>query len=101
MTICDDLYRTHIWETSYPPHNSSLEGATKLKRTPFCSSYSALSDGILFNRSRNFQILAENHDCTIVRRFDQISFRTHYSSREGATELKFVPVVKTILVEPR
>ena len=28
---------------------------------------------------------------TIVRRFDQISFRTHSSSLEGATELKFPP----------
>ena len=28
---------------------------------------------------------------TIVRRFDQISLRTHNSSLEGATELKFAP----------
>ena len=30
--------------------NSSLEGAMKLKLAPFCSSWDALSDGILFSK---------------------------------------------------
>ena len=42
-------------------HNSSLEGGMELKFVPFCSSLDALSDDILFCRSQNFQILAENH----------------------------------------
>ena len=29
-------------------HNSSLEGAMKLKFVPFCSCLDALSDGIMF-----------------------------------------------------
>ena len=31
-------------------HNSSLEGATKLKFAPFCSPCDALSNGILFSK---------------------------------------------------
>ena len=42
-------------------HNSSLEGAMELKFVLFCSSRDALSDGILFDQSQNFQILAKNH----------------------------------------
>ena len=41
----------------------------KLKFVPFCSSRDALSDGILFCRSQNFQILAKNHGLYIVRCF--------------------------------
>ena len=33
----------------------------ELKFVPFCSSRDALSDGILFCRNQNFQILAKNH----------------------------------------
>ena len=40
---------------------STVEGAMKLKFAPFCSSWDALSYGILFGRNQNFQILAENH----------------------------------------
>ena len=54
---CDDLYPTKSLHT----HNSALEGAMKLKFAPICSSSDALSDGILFGRSQNFQILAKNH----------------------------------------
>ena len=42
-------------------HNSSLEGAMKLKFVLFYSSRDALSYGILFDKSQNFQILAKNH----------------------------------------
>ena len=41
--------------------NSTVEGAMKLKFASFCSSWDALSYGILFGRNQNFQILAENH----------------------------------------
>ena len=34
---CDDLYHARIFE-SVRTHNSSLEGAMKLKFAPFCSS---------------------------------------------------------------
>ena len=59
----DDLYHacTFEWEPGIGDHNSSLEGATKLKFAPFCSSRDALSYGILFGQSQNFQILAKNH----------------------------------------
>ena len=40
---------------------SKMEGAMKLKFVPFCSSRDALSDGILFCQSQNFQILAKHH----------------------------------------
>ena len=40
---------------------SSLEGATKLKLEPFCSSLDALSNDITFCRNQNFPFLAENH----------------------------------------
>ena len=42
------------------PHNSSLEGAMKLKFVPLCSSLDALSGGIIFCHSLNFHFLAEN-----------------------------------------
>ena len=42
-------------------HNSSLEGAGKLKFQPLCSSIHALSDGIIFGQGQNFLFLAENH----------------------------------------
>ena len=41
--------------------NFLLKGATELKFVPFCSSFRALSDGMLFARNRNFPFLAENH----------------------------------------
>ena len=41
----------------------------KLKFAPFCSSRDALSDGILFCRSQNFQILAKNHGLYITQGF--------------------------------
>ena len=46
----DDLYHVHAfeWEASIGTRNSSLEGATKLKLVLFCSSWYALSDGIIF-----------------------------------------------------
>ena len=53
----DDLYPSQ----SFGPHNSSLEGATKLKFEPFCSSRDALSVGITFWQSQNLKILAKNH----------------------------------------
>ena len=52
------LYSANI---SLRTHNSSLEGATKLKFAPFCSSRDALSDDMLFCLIPKFQILAENH----------------------------------------
>ena len=48
---------------------SSLEGAMKVKFVPFCSSRGALSVGILFGQTQNFQILAENHGLYIVHGF--------------------------------
>ena len=51
-----DRNRGHCLQSIY----SSLEGAMKLKFSPFCSSCDALSHGILVCRSQNFQILAEN-----------------------------------------
>ena len=41
-----------------PIFQHSLEGATKLKFVPFCSSLGALSDDILISRN---QFLAKNH----------------------------------------
>ena len=38
----------NVRQVSAPIRNSSLEGATKLKFTLFCSSLDVLSDGILF-----------------------------------------------------
>ena len=35
-------------QISFRAHNSSLEGATGLKFAPFCSSFRALSDDMLF-----------------------------------------------------
>ena len=42
-------------------HNSSLEGAMKLKPAPFCSPSEAISDEIIDGCCPNFQILAKNH----------------------------------------
>ena len=56
----------------------------------FASVAPILLRGIVFCGSENFQNLAENHGLYIVRRFGQMSFRTHNSLLEGATELKFV-----------
>ena len=46
---------------SFRTRNSALEGAMELKFAPFCSSGDALSVGITFCQSQNFQILAKNH----------------------------------------
>ena len=46
---------------SFRTHNSSLEGAVELKFAPSCPFRDALSIGITFCQSQNFQILAENH----------------------------------------
>ena len=37
-------------KTTLNAPNSSLEGAIKLKLAPFCSSWDALSDGILLSK---------------------------------------------------
>ena len=69
---------------------SKVEGATKLKFAPFCSPGDVLLPGIIFCRSQNFQILAENHGL----RFGQNrahSLCSFYSKVEGATKLKFAP----------
>ena len=66
---------------------SKLEGATELKCASFCSSFRALSDDILSQKT-NFSDSGLKH-WTVVRRFDQISFRLNNSSLEGATKLKF------------
>ena len=42
-------------------YNSSLEGAMELKFAPFCSSREALSIGITFWQSQDFQIWGKNH----------------------------------------
>ena len=34
-------------------HNSSLEGAMKLKFAPFCSSLNALSNGMIISKQRD------------------------------------------------
>ena len=57
---CDDLYLTFTI-AYFHSHNSSMEGAMKLKLEPFCSSCDALSDGIIFRESQNFQFQAKNH----------------------------------------
>ena len=41
-------YNKAFDQISFHIHNSSLEGARKLKFAPFCSSEDAVSDGILF-----------------------------------------------------
>ena len=46
---------------SFCDHNSSLEGAKKLKPAPFCSPSEAISDEIIDGCCPNFQILAKNH----------------------------------------
>ena len=40
----DDLYRPHIFGMYRYTHNSSMEGAMKLKFAPFCSSWDAFSE---------------------------------------------------------
>ena len=42
--------RTSGFTKRWNADNSSLEGAMKLKLAPFCSSWDALSDGILFSK---------------------------------------------------
>ena len=83
-------------QISFHPHNSPPEGATKLKFAPFCSSLHSLSDDVLFCWNQIFQILAEIHAWTIVRRFDQISFHPQNSPPEGPTKLKFVPFCSSL-----
>ena len=46
---------------SFCNHNSSLEGAIKLKPVPFCSPSEPISDEIIDGCCPNFQILAKNH----------------------------------------
>ena len=46
---------------SFCDHNSSLEGAKKLKPVPFCSRSESISDEIIDGCCPNFPILAENH----------------------------------------
>ena len=48
-------------QVPFRTHNFSLEGATELKCTPFCSSLNALSDGMLSCQNQTFKFLAENH----------------------------------------
>ena len=54
-----------FWSVSLHIHNSSLEGATELKFAPFCSSWGALSDGIVVYQIRFDQILAKRMDYTM------------------------------------
>ena len=57
-------------QISFRSHNSSLEGATKLKFAPFCSSSGALSDGIIVCRNRFNQFFGRTHETS--RRLDCI-----------------------------
>ena len=61
----------------------------KWKFAPFCSYLNAFSDGILFCRSQNFKILAENHDYKSMVLIKFLS--ALISSLEGAMKLKFAP----------
>ena len=74
-------------------HSSSLEGARKLKLASFCSSSRALSNDIqlyCFAEIKMFRFWPKTMNYIyIIRRFDQISFRPHNSSLEGARKLKF------------
>ena len=54
---------------------------------PICSSFHALSNDMLCLAKK--KSVFGRKPWTIVRRFDQISFRLHNSLLEGATELKF------------
>ena len=54
-------YSQVFWSISLRSHNSSLEGARKLKFASFCSSLHALSDGIILGQSQKFPFLAEYH----------------------------------------
>ena len=81
---CDDLYHTCTfeWGSDFRTHNSSLEGAMKLKFVPFCSSGDALSDGRFFSRNDNFR--PENHGLYIIIQSMvssiYMSLHTHISS---------------------
>ena len=57
LTIVRRFYQVY-----FRAHNSSLEGATKLTFAPFCSSWDALSDEIIFFAESKFSIYGEkNH----------------------------------------
>ena len=60
---CDDLYHGHTveLEASIGTHNSTLEGAMKLKFVLFSPSFEALTNGIISYLSQIFQYQAENH----------------------------------------
>ena len=47
---CTHMVKVVTKVDSLKAYNSSLEGTTKLKLAPFCSSWDALSDGILFSK---------------------------------------------------
>ena len=63
----------------------------ELKFAPICSSRDALSIGILFCRSQNFQILTKNHGQSGVFTEIEVILSAFFSSLEGATEMKFGP----------
>ena len=60
---CDDLYHGYTveLEASIGTHNSTLEGAMKLKFVLLSSSFEALTNGIISYFSQIFQYQAENH----------------------------------------
>ena len=88
----DDLYHARTFAT-IGTCNSSMEGATKLKFAPFCSSCDALSNEILFLPNSKFSDFGQK-PWTIIRRFGRNrghSLWSFYSKMEGATKLKFAP----------
>ena len=56
--------------TNWNAHNSSLEGAMKLKFAPFCSSSNALSNGMIFSKRRDACLSVEAClvECCLQRR---------------------------------
>ena len=58
----DDLYHVYNIFAGIGTHNSSLEGAMKLKFVPFCSSSDALSYGILFAKVKIFRFWPKTMD---------------------------------------
>ena len=49
-------------QISLHTHNSSMEGAMKLKLASFCSTWDALSDGIIDFRNRSFNFWPKSLD---------------------------------------
>ena len=66
---------------------SAMEGPTELKSAPNCSSWGALSDGIISHQSQKFQFLVEKSSPRFRSNFIYMLETPHWK----VLQLKFVP----------